>query len=114
MDDLLTPLERATKDYLMRTVSADLMEALAVMAVERPADPHLFLATRLLAASPALVRHSVVQVPPVAAAHGGGTSPSKTTSSTAQARAVIKIPHGGAGATASSASPLAAGGGRTG
>jgi hypothetical protein len=34
MEDMLTPLERATKEYLMRTVSADLMAALADMAVQ--------------------------------------------------------------------------------
>jgi hypothetical protein len=41
LDDILTPMERNVKAYLVAAVSKDLLELLAVMAVERPDDPHL-------------------------------------------------------------------------
>jgi hypothetical protein len=48
LDDVLTPLERSVKTYLTDAVSRDLIELLSLMAVERPADAHLWLAQRLL------------------------------------------------------------------
>lgn len=52
MDDLLAPLERAVKTYLTETLSQDLIELMAIAAVERPKDPHLWMAQRLLEKSP--------------------------------------------------------------
>ncbi len=51
-DDILTPMERNVKTYLTTSMSKDLVELLAIMAVERPDDPHLWLANRLLERSP--------------------------------------------------------------
>jgi hypothetical protein len=48
LDDILTPMERSVKVYLTNTFSKDLIELLALIAVERPDDPHLWLGTRLL------------------------------------------------------------------
>jgi hypothetical protein len=52
LDDMLAPLERTVKSYLTDTLAATLIELLAVCAIERPADPHLWLAQRLLEKSP--------------------------------------------------------------
>ncbi len=52
LDDMLAPLERTVKTYLTDTLASDLIELLAVCAIERPADPHLWLAQRLLEKSP--------------------------------------------------------------
>lgn len=52
LDDVLTPMERSVKTYLTSSVSKDLVELLAVMAVERPDDPHHWLGLRLLERSP--------------------------------------------------------------
>ena len=52
MDDALTPVEREVKEYLVGTLATDLAAALALLAVERPADPHMWLARALLAKSP--------------------------------------------------------------
>lgn len=52
LDDLLTPMERNVKTYLTTTLSKDLIEILAVLAVERPVDAHLWLATKLLERAP--------------------------------------------------------------
>ena len=40
LDDILTPMERNVKTYLVNAMSADLIELLALLAVERPEDPH--------------------------------------------------------------------------
>lgn len=52
LDDVLTPMERSVKTYLTGSVSKDLVELLAVMAVERPDDPHYWLGLKLLERSP--------------------------------------------------------------
>lgn len=52
LDDVLTPMERSVKTYLTGSVSKDLVELLAVMAVERPEDPHYWLGLKLLERSP--------------------------------------------------------------
>ncbi len=52
LDDILTPMERNVKAYLVAAVSKDLLELLALMAVERPDDPHLWLGSKLLERSP--------------------------------------------------------------
>lgn len=52
LDDLLTPMERNVKTYLTNTLSKDLVEILAVLAVERPVDAHLWLASKLLERAP--------------------------------------------------------------
>ena len=52
LDDILTPMERSVKTYLTSTLSRDLIELLAVLAVERPDDAHLWLASKLLERSP--------------------------------------------------------------
>lgn len=52
LDDILTPMERNVKAYLVAAVSKDLLELLAIMAVERPDDPHLWLGSKLLERSP--------------------------------------------------------------
>ena len=48
LDDVLTPMERSVKGYLTDSVAKDLIECLALLAVERPPDPHLWLAQRVL------------------------------------------------------------------
>ena len=48
LDDVLTPMERSVKTYLTSSVAKDLVECLALLAVERPPDPHLWLAQRIL------------------------------------------------------------------
>lgn len=53
MDDVLTPLERNIKTYLGGAVAGELIEALAKLALARPADPALFLAHHFLSLSPA-------------------------------------------------------------
>ena len=45
---LLTPLKRGTKDYLLRAVVPSLVHGLTQLAIERPGDPHLWLAEYLL------------------------------------------------------------------
>ena len=52
LDDILTPMERNVKTYLVNAMSKDLIELLALLAVERPDDPHLWLGVRLLERSP--------------------------------------------------------------
>ena len=52
LDDILTPMERNIKTYLVAAVSKDLLELLAMMAVVRPDDPHLWLGEKLLERSP--------------------------------------------------------------
>ena len=52
MDDILTPMERSVKAYLTSTMSKDLIELMSLMAVERPEDPHFWLASKLLERSP--------------------------------------------------------------
>ncbi len=49
---MLTPMERNVKTYLVNSMSKDLIELLAKMAVERPEDPHFWLGVRLLERSP--------------------------------------------------------------
>jgi hypothetical protein len=41
-------MERSVKTYLTASVAKDLVECLALLAVERPPDPHLWLAQRIL------------------------------------------------------------------
>lgn len=53
LDDILTPMERSVKTYLTGTVGEDLIECLSLMAVERPADPHVWMAQRILERHPA-------------------------------------------------------------
>ena len=48
LDDILTPLERSCKEYLMSAISKDMIECISLLAVERPVDPHLWLAHELL------------------------------------------------------------------
>lgn len=48
LDDMLTPIERNVKTYLTETISQDIVELLALLAIERPDDPHLWLAQKLL------------------------------------------------------------------
>lgn len=52
MDDALTPVERDVKEYLVATLATDLAASLAQLAIERPADPYLWLARSLLSKSP--------------------------------------------------------------
>ena len=52
LDDILSPMERNIKTYLVSSVSKDLLELLAIMAVERPNDPHLWLGSKLVERSP--------------------------------------------------------------
>ena len=52
LDDMLTPMERNVKTYLVNAMSKDLIELLAKLAVERPDDPHFWLGVRLLERSP--------------------------------------------------------------
>ncbi len=52
LDDVLTPMERSVKTYLTSSISKDLIELLAVMAVERPDDAHHWLGLKLLERSP--------------------------------------------------------------
>ena len=48
LDDILTPLERSCKEYLMNAISKDMIECISLLAVERPVDPHLWLAHEIL------------------------------------------------------------------
>lgn len=48
LDDILTPLERSCKEYLMSAISKDMIECFSLLAVERPVDPHLWLAHEIL------------------------------------------------------------------
>ena len=48
LDDILTPLERSCKEYLMNAISKDMIECVSLLAVERPVDPHLWLAHEIL------------------------------------------------------------------
>lgn len=61
MDDILTPLERSVKTYLMGAVAKDLIESLALLATERPAEPHLFLAQQLLERGGCLNTYALVR-----------------------------------------------------
>lgn len=61
MESLLSPLERSTKEYLVSSVGKELVELLTELAVARPADPHLWLAERLLAKSPAAKSFEIVE-----------------------------------------------------
>ena len=61
MDDMLAPLERSVKTYLTESISKDLIELLAIAAVERPKDPHMWLAQRLLEKSPQGASYAIVK-----------------------------------------------------
>jgi hypothetical protein len=41
-------MERSVKSYLTGAISKDLVECLSIMAVERPPNPHVWMAQRLL------------------------------------------------------------------
>ena len=99
LDDILTPMERNVKTYLVNAMSADLIELLALLAVERPEDPHFWLGVRLLERSPngpyiAHKRSELVRrkpQPAAAAGGGGGAAPAPPAAAAAQ------VEGGGAG-----------------
>jgi hypothetical protein len=72
MDDLLTPMERSVKEYLTSAVAADLIACLSLLAVERPPDPHLWLAQKILARGPAGNMYMVVKRSVDLGGGGGG------------------------------------------
>ena len=88
LDDLLTPMERNVKTYLTNTLSKDLVEILAVLAVERPVDAHLWLASKLLeraptgpfiaVRAPVRVGKTVASTPTAAGGAAGGGAASAT------------------------------------
>ena len=61
LDDILTPMERSIKSYLTNIIAEDLIELLSIMSVERPIDPHLWLAQKLLEKGPNAGTYLVVK-----------------------------------------------------
>ena len=45
---MLRPLQKGTKDYLLRSIVPSLVHGLTQMAIERPSDPHLWMAQYML------------------------------------------------------------------